>query len=121
MTINQLIKNPRIKKSTSQKNRILDFKPFIKGQCLKVFTISPRKPNSAVRKVARVLLSNRKIVSVYIPGEGHNLIEHSSVLIRGGRVKDLPAIYFKVVRGVFDCSGVNKRKNSRSKYGSKKD
>ncbi|OED38737.1 30S ribosomal protein S12 [PVC group bacterium (ex Bugula neritina AB1)] len=121
MTINQLIRNPRSKKSSSQKNRTLDFKPFIKGQCLKVFTISPRKPNSAVRKVARVLLSNKKTISVYIPGEGHNLIEHSSVLIRGGRVKDLPAIYFKVVRGVFDCSGVNKRRNSRSKYGSKKE
>ena len=94
--------------------------PFKKGVCLKVFTTTPKKPNSALRKVCRVRLSNGNEVSAYIPGEGHNLQEHSIVMIRGGRVKDLPGVRYHVVRGRFDCAGVEGRKKKRSSYGVKK-
>ncbi len=94
--------------------------PFKRGVCLKVFTTTPKKPNSALRKVARVRLTNGMEVTAYIPGEGHNLQEHSVVVIRGGRVKDLPGIRYHIVRGVLDTSGVEARKQQRSKYGAKK-
>ena len=94
--------------------------PFKRGVCVKVFTQTPKKPNSALRKVARVKLSNGMEVSAYIPGEGHNLQEHSIVLIRGGRVKDLPGVRYHIVRGVLDTAGVENRKQERSKYGAKK-
>jgi small subunit ribosomal protein S12 len=132
-TINQLIKNNRKKKKKRSKMPALSFgfnalknrpkryiSPFKKGVCLKVFTVTPKKPNSALRKVARVRLTNGMEVTAYIPGEGHNLQEHSVVAIRGGRVKDLPGVRYHVVRGVFDAGGVEKRKNGRSKYGTKK-
>jgi small subunit ribosomal protein S12 len=118
MRIQQLLKTKRQKK-TKLKVTSLNRNPQKKGTCLRVFTIAPRKPNSAVRKVARVLLSNNITVTAYIPGEKHNLQEHSSVLVRGGRVKDLPGVQYKVVRGALDCSGVLGRKTSRSKYGVK--
>jgi small subunit ribosomal protein S12 len=118
MRIQQLLKIKRDKKINIVPTS-LDKNPHKKGTCLRVFTIAPRKPNSAVRKVARVLLSNKLTVTAYIPGEKHNLQEHSSVLIRGGRVKDLPGVQYKVIRGVFDCQGVVGRKTSRSKYGVK--
>ena len=118
MRIQQLLKTKRQKK-TKLKVTSLNRNPQKKGTCLRVFTIAPRKPNSAVRKVARVLLSNNLTVTAYIPGEKHNLQEHSSVLVRGGRVKDLPGVQYKVVRGALDCSGVLGRKTSRSKYGVK--
>ena len=94
--------------------------PFKRGVCLKVFTVTPKKPNSALRKVARVRLTNGMEVTAYIPGEGHNLQEHSIVLIRGGRVKDLPGVRYHVVRGVLDTGGVENRKQERSKYGTKR-
>ena len=94
--------------------------PFKRGVCLKVFTTTPKKPNSALRKVARVKLTNGMEVTAYIPGEGHNLQEHSVVVLRGGRVKDLPGVRYHVVRGVLDTAGVENRKQQRSKYGSKK-
>jgi len=94
--------------------------PFKRGVCLKVFTVTPKKPNSALRKVARVRLSNGMEVTAYIPGEGHNLQEHSVVIIRGGRVKDLPGVRYHIVRGVLDAGGVEGRKQERSKYGTKK-
>ncbi|MGB9680883.1 MAG: 30S ribosomal protein S12 [Minisyncoccia bacterium] len=94
--------------------------PFKKGVCLKVFTTTPKKPNSALRKVARVKLSNGMEITAYIPGEGHNLQEHSIVLVRGGRVKDLPGVRYHIVRGKYDTSGVENRKQQRSKYGAKK-
>jgi len=93
---------------------------FKRGVCLKVFTVTPKKPNSALRKVARVRLTNGTEVTAYIPGEGHNLQEHSMVLVRGGRVKDLPGVRYHIVRGTLDCQGVQNRKRSRSKYGAKK-
>ncbi len=96
------------------------FSPFKKGVCLKVFTATPRKPNSALRKVARVRLTNGMEVTAFIPGEGHNLQEHSVVMIRGGKVKDLPGVRYHIVRGVLDTGGVEKRKQTRSKYGAKK-
>jgi len=103
------------------KNRPADyFSPFKRGICLKVFTVTPKKPNSALRKVARVKLSSGKEVTAYIPGEGHNLQEHSIVMIRGGRVKDLPGVRYHVVRGHLDTGGVDGRKRGRSKYGTKK-
>jgi small subunit ribosomal protein S12 len=133
-TIHQLIKKKRkkIKKRTkmpalsfgfnSLKNRPKEYSsPFKRGVCLKVFTTTPKKPNSALRKVARVRLSNGMEVTAYIPGEGHNLQEHSVVLIRGGRVKDLPGVRYHVVRGHLDASGVEGRKQERSKYGTKKE
>ncbi len=103
------------------KNRPIDFlSPFKRGVCLKVFTITPKKPNSGLRKVARVRLTNGMEVTAYIPGVGHNLQEHSIVLLRGGRVKDLPGVRYHVVRGILDTGGVEGRKQERSKYGAKK-
>jgi len=103
------------------KNRPQDFSsPFKRGVCLKVFTTTPKKPNSALRKVARVRLTNGMEVTAYIPGEGHNLQEHSVVIIRGGRVKDLPGVRYHIVRGILDTGGVENRKQERSKYGVKK-
>jgi small subunit ribosomal protein S12 len=105
----------------SFKNRPKDYKsPFKRGVCVKVFTTTPKKPNSALRKVARVRLTNGMKVTAYIPGEGHNLQEHSVVLIRGGRVKDLPGVRYHIVRGRLDTGGVENRKQERSKYGTKK-
>ncbi len=95
--------------------------PFKRGVCLKVFTTTPKKPNSALRKVARIRLTNGQEVTAYIPGEGHNLQEHSVVLIRGGRVKDLPGVRYHIVRGILDTTGVQNRKQQRSKYGAKRD
>jgi len=120
-TLQQLCKlKKRRKKNKSIKKPALEKNPQKKGVCIKVFTCTPKKPNSAVRKVTRVKLSNNYHVTAYIPGEGHNLQEHSSVLVRGGRVKDLPGVRYKVIRGSLDCLGVNNRKGSRSKYGTKK-
>ncbi len=119
-TINQLCKRGRVEQKTKSKSPVLESNPFKKGVCLAVKTMTPKKPNSALRKIARVRLSNGKEVTVYIPGEGHNLQEHSIVLVRGGRVKDLPGVRYHIVRGVFDCQGVADRKQSRSKYGAKK-
>jgi len=119
MRIKQLLKTKRIKKKINVLPTFLQKSPQKKGTCLRVFTIAPRKPNSAVRKVARVQLSNGFVITAYIPGEKHSLQEHASVLIRGGGVKDLPGVQHKIIRGVFDCSGVIGRKNSRSKYGVK--
>jgi small subunit ribosomal protein S12 len=119
-TINQLIRNPRQK--VAQKNKVPDLMhcPQRRGVCTRVSTMTPKKPNSALRKVARVRLTNGREVSAYIPGEGHNLNEHSIVLVRGGRVKDLPGIRYHIIRGVLDTQGVNGRKKSRSKYGVKR-
>ncbi len=119
-TINQLIRSPRKVQKTKSKSPVLESNPFKKGVCLAVRTMTPKKPNSALRKIARVRLSNGKEVTVYIPGEGHNLQEHSIVLVRGGRVRDLPGVRYHVVRGVHDCQGVSDRKQSRSKYGTKR-
>ena len=93
--------------------------PMMRGVCLIVRTVNPKKPNSAMRKIAKVRLSNRKVVTAYIPGEGHNLQEHSVVLVRGGRARDLPGVRYKVVRGTLDCAGVAERRQSRSRYGTK--
>jgi len=104
-----------------QKNRpIKSFSPFKRGVCIKVYTTTPKKPNSALRKVARVRLTNGMEVTAYIPGEGHNLQEHSIVIIRGGRVKDLPGVRYHIVRGILDTGGVEGRMQQRSKYGAKK-
>src|SRR6188768_4299096 len=119
-TINQLVKNKRRPPRKFSKSPVLDKCPQKRGVCLQVKTMTPKKPNSALRKIARVRLSNGKEVTVYIPGEGHNLQEHSIVLVRGGRVKDLPGVRYHIVRGVFDCQGVADRKQSRSKYGAKR-
>jgi small subunit ribosomal protein S12 len=119
-TINQLCRSPRVEQKRKSKSPVLESNPFKKGVCLAVKTMTPKKPNSALRKIARVRLSNGKEVTVYIPGEGHNLQEHSIVLVRGGRVKDLPGVRYHIVRGVFDCQGVADRKQSRSKYGAKR-
>ncbi len=119
-TINQLIRKPRKRILKAKKNRALTACPQRRGVCVQVKTQTPKKPNSALRKVARVRLTNGFEVTAYIPGIGHNLQEHSLVLIRGGRVKDLPGVRFHVVRGTLDTLGVNNRTNGRSKYGSKK-
>ena len=132
-TINQLVKKgrERIKEKIKApalsfyfntiKNRpVFSSSPFKRGVCLKVFTTTPKKQNSALRKVARVRLTNGMEITAYIPGEGHNLQEHSVVLVRGGRVKDLPGVRYHIVRGVFDAAGVENRKQQRSKYGAKK-
>ena len=116
-TLNQIIKQQRISKKKITKTPSLNKNPQKKGICLNVFIKKPKKPNSAQRKIAKVLLRNKNIVNVYIPGEGHNLQEHSTVLIQGGRRKDLPGIRYKVIRGVFDCKPVTNRRTSRSKYG----
>ena len=119
-TINQLIKRPREKHKYRSKVPALDRSPQKRGVCIKVYTTTPKKPNSALRKVARVRLSNGQEVTCYIPGEGHNLQEHSVVLIRGGRVKDLPGVRYHILRGNLDTQGVTSRKQQRSKYGAKK-
>jgi len=119
-TINQLVRKPRKRKVDKNKVPALEGKPQKRGVCTRVYTTTPKKPNSALRKVARVRLTNGYEVTSYIGGEGHNLQEHSVVLIRGGRVKDLPGVRYHVIRGTLDCSGVNDRKHSRSKYGAKK-
>jgi len=119
-TVNQLIKRPRVKPKVRSKNPALERSPQKRGVCIKVYTTTPKKPNSALRKVARVRLSNGHEVTCYIPGEGHNLQEHSVVLIRGGRVKDLPGVRYHILRGNLDTQGVAARKQQRSKYGAKK-
>ena len=119
-TLNQILKNQRQPKKSSPKARALEHCPQKKGVCVRVFTKTPKKPNSAIRKVAKVRLSNGYEIIAMIPGEGHNLQEHSVVLLRGGRTKDLPGIKYKVVRGVLDLEGVANRRNARSKYGTKK-
>jgi len=119
-TINQLRKNPRRSPRNKSKSRALDRCPQKKGVCVVVRTLTPKKPNSALRKIARVRLSNGKTVTAYIPGEGHNLQEHSIVMVRGGRVKDLPGVKYHVIRGTLDTTGVDGRSQGRSKYGTKK-
>ena len=119
-TISQLVKQGRKQIEEKSKTPILDENPQKRGVCLSVTTTSPKKPNSALRKICRVRLSNGQEGTVYIPGEGHNLQEHSVVLIRGGRVRDLPGVRYHVIRGTLDTAGVAKRKQSRSKYGAKK-
>lgn len=119
-TIQQLIRKSRASKIKKSKSPALDGCPQRRGVCLQVKTMTPKKPNSALRKIARVRLSNKVEVTSYIPGEGHNLQEHSIVLVRGGRVKDLPGVRYHTVRGTLDTAGVNNRKKSRSKYGTKK-
>jgi len=118
-TIQQLIRKSRIQKKKKSKSPALTNCPFRRGVCLQVKTMTPKKPNSALRKIARVRLSNKYEVTSYIPGEGHNLQEHSIVLVRGGRVKDLPGVKYHIVRGKFDTGGVENRSTSRSKYGTK--
>ena len=119
-TINQLIRSQRTKQKVKSSSPALTSCPQRRGVCTRVFTSTPKKPNSALRKVARVRLSNGFEVNSYIPGIGHNLQEHSVVLIRGGRIKDLPGVRYHIVRGVLDTQGVNDRKRGRSKYGTKR-
>lgn len=119
-TINQLIRKPRKTKVEKSKVPALEACPQRRGVCTRVYTTTPKKPNSALRKVARVRLTNGYEVSAYIPGEGHNLQEHSVVLIRGGRVKDLPGVRYHVLRGTLDTQGVSERRQGRSKYGAKR-
>ena len=119
-TINQLVRKRRKLKKSQSKSPVLEKCPQKQGVCLQVRTMTPKKPNSALRKISRVRLSNGKEVTVYIPGEGHNLQEHSIVLVRGGRVRDLPGVRYQVVRGSRDALGVEGRKQSRSRYGAKK-
>ena len=119
-TISQLVKQGRKQIAEKSKTPIMNENPQKRGVCLSVTTTSPKKPNSALRKICRVKLSNGQEGTVYIPGEGHNLQEHSVVLIRGGRVRDLPGVRYHVIRGALDTAGVAKRKQSRSKYGAKK-
>lgn len=118
-TINQIYRKPRIKIKTKSKSPALKGKPQVRGVCKKVFTTTPKKPNSAMRKVARVKLTTGIEVTAYIGGEGHNLQEHSVVLVRGGRVPDLPGVQYHIVRGALDAAGVEKRRQARSKYGAK--
>ena len=119
-TVNQLVRKPRKRKADKSDVPALQACPQRRGVCTRVYTTTPKKPNSALRKVARVRLTNGIEVNAYIPGEGHNLQEHSIVLIEGGRVKDLPGVRFHIVRGSLDTAGVNDRKTSRSRYGAKK-
>lgn len=119
-TINQLIKHKRRIFKEKTKSPALESCPQLRGVCTRVFTATPKKPNSALRKVARVKLSNGFEITAYIPGEGHNLQEHSVVLVRGGRVKDLPGVKYHIVRGALDAAGVQNRKQSRSLYGAKR-
>ena len=119
-TINQLVRKPRRSKVTKSNSAALKACPQKRGVCTRVYTTTPKKPNSALRKVARVRLTNGFEVTSYIPGEGHNLQEHSVVMIRGGRVKDLPGVRYHIVRGVLDTQGVKDRKQRRSKYGAKR-
>ena len=119
-TINQLVRQPRVPQRSRPKHPAMQGCPQKKGVCLQVKIMTPKKPNSALRKVARVRLSNNIEVTAYIPGEGHNLQEHSIVLVRGGRVKDLPGVRYHIVRGTLDAAGVENRKQGRSKYGAKR-
>jgi small subunit ribosomal protein S12 len=119
-TIQQLVRKGRQQLEWPSKSRALDACPQRRGVCTRVYTTTPKKPNSALRKVAKVRLTNKFEVIAYIPGEGHNLQEHSIVMIRGGRVKDLPGVRYHIVRGALDTAGVNNRQKSRSKYGTKK-
>ena len=119
-TINQLVRKGRSKVVRKKKTPALQGNPLKRGVCVRVYTTTPKKPNSALRKVARVRLSNGVEVTAYIPGIGHNLQEHSIVLVRGGRVKDLPGVRYKVVRGSLDTAGVENRKSARSRYGAKR-
>jgi small subunit ribosomal protein S12 len=119
-TINQLVRLGRKKLKIKSKSPALDNCPLRRGVCTRVFTTNPKKPNSAMRKVARVRLTNGIEVSAYIPGEGHSLQEHSIVFVRGGRVKDLPGVRYHIVRGAKDATGVEERKKSRSKYGTRR-
>ena len=120
-TINQLVRRPRVPQVAKKKNPALTECPQKRGVCLLVKTMTPKKPNSALRKVARVRLSNGTEVTAYIPGVDHNLQEHSIVLVRGGRVKDLPGVRYKIIRGALDTQGVKNRKQARSRYGAKKE
>ena len=120
-TTSQLIRAPRRTKAEKTKVPALGAAPQKRGVCTRVYTTTPKKPNSALRKVARVRLSSGMEVTAYIPGEGHNLQEHSIVLVRGGRVKDLPGVRYKIIRGTLDTSGVRDRKQARSRYGAKKE
>jgi small subunit ribosomal protein S12 len=119
-TINQLVRKGRTQIVTKSKTRALSACPQRRGVCTRVYTTTPKKPNSALRKVAKVRLTTKQEVICYIPGEGHNLQEHSIVLVRGGRVKDLPGVRYTIVRGALDTAGVKDRKKSRSKYGAKR-
>ena len=119
-TIQQLVRKGRVSKRAKVKTRALKGSPQRRGVCTRVYTTTPKKPNSALRKVARVRLVNGIEVTAYIPGEGHNLQEHSIVLIRGGRVRDLPGVRYKIVRGAYDCAAVQDRKQGRSRYGAKR-
>ena len=119
-TINQLIRKPRTKQGGRNKVPALQACPQKRGVCTRVYTTTPKKPNSALRKVARVRLTNGYEVTTYIPGEGHNLQEHSVVMIRGGRVKDLPGVRYHIIRGTLDTQGVKDRRQRRSKYGAKR-
>ena len=120
-TINQLVRKGRKNKKTKNNVPALNNCPQRRGVCVRVYTTTPKKPNSALRKVARVRLTNGFEITAYIPGEGHNLQEHSVVLVRGGRVKDLPGVRYHIVRGSLDTTGVSNRKQSRSKYGAKQE
>ncbi len=119
-TVNELVRKGRTRRIEKTKAPALESCPQKRGVCTRVYTSTPKKPNSALRKVARVRLTNKIEVTAYIPGEGHNLQEHSIVMIRGGRIKDLPGVRYHIVRGTMDTSGVADRKQSRSKYGTKK-
>ena len=119
-TINQLVRKGRVAPKAKTKTPALRGAPQKRGVCTRVYTTTPKKPNSALRKVARVRLTNQTEVTTYIPGEGHNLQEHSVVLIRGGRVKDLPGVRYHIIRGTLDAAGVQGRKRGRSKYGTRK-
>ena len=120
-TINQLVRKPRVSEKLKSKSPALENCPQRRGVCTRVYTTTPKKPNSALRKVARVKLNGGVEVTAYIPGEGHNLQEHSIVLVRGGRVKDLPGVRYKIVRGALDTQGVKGRGQARSRYGAKKE
>ena len=120
-TINQLVRKGRELQKTKSKVPAMDANPQKRGVCTRVYTTTPKKPNSALRKVARVKLTSQVEVTAYIPGEGHNLQEHSMVLVRGGRVKDLPGVRYKIIRGSLDTQGVKNRKQARSRYGAKKE
>jgi small subunit ribosomal protein S12 len=119
-TVNQLARSPRTRSKYKSKSPALKGGPQARGVCVRVFTQTPKKPNSALRKVARVKLSTGMEVTAYIPGEGHNLQEHSVVLVRGGRVKDLPGVKYHIIRGALDAAGVEKRRQARSLYGAKR-
>lgn len=119
-TINQLVRKGRKKLNKKKKTPALQENPLRRGVCIRVYTTTPKKPNSALRKVARVRLTSGHEVTAYIPGIGHNLQEHSIVLVRGGRVKDLPGVRYKVIRGALDAAGVDDRRSGRSRYGAKR-